>query len=167
MNNCKKCNKETKNPKFCSRSCSASFNNLGKVKNGKRAGNCVVCNKKLGQSCRLSCSYSCHHKNIWNKKVKDYIEFGSLPAKSDWGIRRFLRKYLINEYGSRCQICSTTEWMNKPVPLVIDHIDGNPFNHNKNNIRLVCGNCDMLLPTYKNKNKGNGRAYRRKGNNKS
>jgi len=30
------------------------------------------------------------------------------------------------------------------------------------NLRLVCGNCDMLLPTYKSKNKGNGRHNRRK-----
>jgi hypothetical protein len=43
----------------------------------------------------------------------------------------------------------------------MDHIDGNSENNHLSNLRLVCGNCDMLLPTYKSKNKGNGRAYRR------
>jgi hypothetical protein len=51
--------------------------------------------------------------------------------------------------------------MGQPIPLVVDHIDGNPTNHAITNFRLVCGNCDMQLPTYKAKNKGNGRKYRR------
>ena len=29
------------------------------------------------------------------------------------------------------------------------------------NLRLVCPNCDSQLPTYKNRNKGNGRHSRR------
>jgi len=51
--------------------------------------------------------------------------------------------------------------MDKPIPLVLDHIDGNSENWAIENLRLVCGNCDMLLPTYKSKNRGRGRAYRR------
>ena len=43
----------------------------------------------------------------------------------------------------------------------MDHIDGNSDNNILSNLRLVCGNCDMQLPTYKSKNKGNGRYYRR------
>lgn len=53
--------------------------------------------------------------------------------------------------------------MGKEVPLVVDHIDGNAENCSVTNFRLVCGNCDMQLPTYKNKNKF-GRAWRRKYN---
>jgi len=48
------------------------------------------------------------------------------------------------------------------MPLVLDHVDGNSENNKLENFRLVCGNCDMQLPTYKNKNKGNGRHYRMK-----
>ena len=43
----------------------------------------------------------------------------------------------------------------------MDHIDGNSDNWMDNNLRLVCGNCDMQLPTYKSKNLGNGRYKRR------
>jgi hypothetical protein len=35
------------------------------------------------------------------------------------------------------------------------------LNHKIENFRLVCGNCDMQLDTYKSKNKGKGRKYRR------
>jgi hypothetical protein len=60
-----------------------------------------------------------------------------------------------------CSICNKDTWMDKPMPLVLDHIDGNPMDHRRENLRMVCGNCDMQLPTYKAKNTGNGRAYRR------
>ena len=71
------------------------------------------------------------------------------------------RKFLIQLYGHKCSICNLSEWMNKPIPLIVDHIDGNSTNHLIENFRLVCGNCDMQLDTYKNKNRGNGRKYRR------
>lgn len=54
-----------------------------------------------------------------------------------------------------------TRWNNKDIVLILDHIDGNPDNNNPSNLRLVCPNCDSQLPTFKSKNKGNGRAYRR------
>jgi hypothetical protein len=41
------------------------------------------------------------------------------------------------------------------------HIDGNPYNDYLSNLRIICHNCDALLPTYAGKNKGNGRFERR------
>ena len=72
-----------------------------------------------------------------------------------------MKKYLIATLGNICSVCNLNEWCGSPMPLVMDHIDGNSENNHLSNLRLVCGNCDMLLPTYKSKNKGNGRAYRR------
>ncbi|QUE80952.1 HNH endonuclease [Rhizobium rhizogenes] len=67
---------------------------------------------------------------------------------------------MLEEVGYICEMCGITEWMGQPVPVVMDHIDGNHANNSRANLRLVCHNCDAQLPTYKNKNAGNGRASR-------
>lgn len=74
---------------------------------------------------------------------------------------RSLRKYLLTKHGNRCSICGITKWTRHAMPLVLDHIDGNPENSSLANVRLVCANCDTLLPTYKGRNRGSGRAARR------
>ena len=33
-------------------------------------------------------------------------------------------------------------WNGKPLPLILDHINGNADDNNTNNLRLLCPNCD-------------------------
>lgn len=53
----------------------------------------------------------------------------------------------------KCEICGNTEWNGKPIPLQLDHIDGNSHNHILTNLRLICPNCHAQTETYCGKNK--------------
>ncbi len=61
---------------------------------------------------------------------------------------------LILELGHKCQVCSLDSWMKEPIPIEIDHIDGNPENNLRENLRLICPNCHAQTETYKGKNMG-------------
>jgi len=108
----------------------------------------------------------------WNKnktfkeksliKLINTIESQEYKNYSDYSIRRLIRLYLIYKNGHRCMMCGLSEWMNMPIPLVSDHIDGNTNNKDLNNFRIICNNCDATLPTFKGKNRGNGRKNRYK-----
>lgn len=74
---------------------------------------------------------------------------------------RTLKKFLVETKGHGCSMCARVNWEGKKIPIEIDHIDGNWLNNDLSNLRLLCPNCHALTPTYKNKNKGNGRSYRR------
>ena len=52
-----------------------------------------------------------------------------------------------------CSCCGLTLWMDGPIPLELDHIDGNSEDNSLHNLRLLCPNCHALTPTYRGKNK--------------
>ena len=54
----------------------------------------------------------------------------------------------------QCEVCELTEWLGNPIPLELDHIDGNKHNNNLSNLRILCPNCHALTPTYRTKNIG-------------
>ncbi len=106
------------------------------------------------------------NKGIPSSKKKDkilIIESGEYrDYTSDATIRKRMREYRVAKLGHKCEICSNTHWQGSLIPLVCDHIDGNADNIEPENFRNICCNCDALLPTYKGRNKGNGRTYRKK-----
>lgn len=74
--------------------------------------------------------------------------------------RRRIRHILLRQQGHVCKICNNTQWNEQPIPLQVDHVDGNAANNQPCNLRLICHNCDALLPTFAGKNKGKGRKSR-------
>lgn len=146
--------------KFCSHSCSAIYNNKGVRRHGENPKNCLTCGEKLSSSNKTYCNHKCRREKDW-LKAKEKIELTGLFGNCDCTARRFAKKYLIEKYGHKCSICGQTEWTGQPIPLITDHIDGNHNNNKVENFRMVCGNCDMLLPTFAGKNRGNGRVWRK------
>ena len=74
-----------------------------------------------------------------------------------------MRRYLIETRGAKCELCGWGEVNPKTgnVPIEMEHVDGNHANNKLENLKLLCPNCHSLTPTYKNLNRGRGRASRR------
>lgn len=156
--------------KFCSHRCSAVYSNEHRTcRTGslpkerppcRRCGDLV--NELENDYCSVGCSYG------WPLGIKtssDYLTAwlkGEVTGSTERGeLVNTVERYIRDQLDTECSICHITDWRGVPVPLVLDHIDGNSTNNTKENLRLVCGNCDMQLPTYKAKNRGSGRHYRR------
>lgn len=90
----------------------------------------------------------------------DVLNYG-LARKSQGTIRRVYLKWRSeHEFPLRCDNpdCKLhkpqPKWNKKPLPLILDHIDGNRLHNLPGNLRLLCPNCDAQLPTRGGKNKG-------------
>jgi Zn finger protein HypA/HybF involved in hydrogenase expression len=66
-----------------------------------------------------------------------------------------LRKRLIKEgiKEHKCECCNLSEWLGEPIPIELDHTDGNHYNNTLDNLKILCPNCHAKTPTYRGKNK--------------
>ena len=138
-------------PRYCSSSCSARTNN---TKRGRRTMNCLNCGSVRPNRRGKYCSSSCATNHQWVSTTVPRILSGLVSE------RPTLKKYLLQTIGAVCSSCRNTDWLGGPIPLELDHIDGDASNNMVSNIRLLCPNCHALQPTSKGKNRGKGRKSR-------
>lgn len=82
-------------------------------------------------------------------KTEDILN-GLQPQFQTFKLLKRLFKENIKE--RKCELCKISKWNNKDAPLELDHIDGNPYNHTLNNLRVLCPNCHAQTSTYRGKN---------------
>lgn len=55
---------------------------------------------------------------------------------------------------AECEQCKLVEWLGKPIPLELHHIDGNRLNNVIDNLAVLCPNCHAQTPNHRAKNTG-------------
>jgi hypothetical protein len=67
-----------------------------------------------------------------------HISSGKLKAK-------LLRAKILSP---KCSMCLLETWMGQPIPIELDHINGNNSDNRIENLRIVCPNCHSQTSTY-------------------
>lgn len=60
-----------------------------------------------------------------------------------------IKKRLIEERGHKCEKCNLSEWMELPVTLEMDHVNGNRCDNSRENLQLLCPNCHSQTKTWR------------------
>lgn len=115
VNKCIYCSKETNNPRFCTRSCSASYSNQLAPKRQKTK-ECKVC-KTLIVASKTFCSKDCYSIGR-SKKVR------SIHSKSNYAhvksFRKKIKKLAVEYKGGKCEKCGYSKCI---TALEFHHLD--------------------------------------------
>ena len=141
---------KSRNNSFCDHKCAAIFNNYKRIKT------CLWCGEKVGKKfCGNSCQ-SLYHNYI---KINKWLVSGKLHTIN---VPLYIKNFILKEQNFTCNHCKISQiWNGKEITFELEHIDGNSYNNERKNLEVLCPNCHSQTSTYKGKNVGNGRHFRR------
>lgn len=143
---------------FCSKSCSAAYNNTHRVRKDRRPDFlCINCGivKKSSHKNQKFCGVSCQHDHRAKERYKELEDGANLTHK-------ICRSYWLSK-NRTCSCCGLSEWNGLDIPLELDHINGDGTDNTLENTRLLCPNCHAQTDNYKSKNANNplGKEFRK------
>lgn len=141
---CKNCNTETSNPNFCSRSCSAMYNNRVKPKRIPE-GNCSDCNTPIvsrNKRCMPCRTLFLKEKDVRDRTLADMV-YGK-HTSAHFAHVRYYAKYILRQrpkicvrcgYSKHVEVCHIQAISSFPLDTKISIV-----NH-PDNLELLCPNC--------------------------
>jgi len=143
---CVKCQKETKNNKFCSQSCAAQYNNSRMPKRSLQVKFCKKCQNPIERENtkdrKLYCK-TCKTKPIQFMKIKE-IQQNLKNQKSKYDSIRDHARRLYKDKKKQCYNCGYTKHVEVCHIKAISSFDTNTLISEVNaesNIILLCPNC--------------------------
>jgi hypothetical protein len=124
----------------------------------KNNGNNSVVKKRINKL-ELDVSHFKKGHHVTNKSFKK-IPLKDVCVENSTYSRSCVKKRLFNElkWEHKCSFCNKKEckWLMTneigPIPLELDHINGNNKDHRLENLRLLCNTCHATTNTFKGRN---------------
>jgi DNA-directed RNA polymerase subunit M/transcription elongation factor TFIIS len=149
MNNCITCSIETTNPKFCTRSCAAIFNNKAKPKR-KLERKCSKCENIVDNQRTVLCSLhlreyksSVQYKEMTIGEYRN-INIDKHPSWKHSSIRNFARSWFKHLRDKPCSFCGYDKHVELAHIKAITDFDDSALLKDVNsedNIIQLCPNC--------------------------
>ena len=116
--------------------------------------------RRLSEMIRLyGVDVSHFQQGPWNKGMQvgrtgrpldEYLVKGS-SCKTSWLRIRLIAEGILDP---ECATCGGRTWQGRPMPLELDHKNGDRRDNRLVNLALLCPNCHALTPTYRGRNIG-------------
>ena len=152
MNKCLQCGKETKNPKFCSRSCAATYNNLHRE---KQKYYCQKCGNLIGEGQKY------HRRKYCDECNPNLVDWNSITLKDIKNKRKYQPHSRIRELArnkalhynrfSKCANCGYNKHVEVCHIKSIDSFEDNtPISkiNDLSNLVGLCPNCHWELDNH-------------------
>ena len=150
--------------------CSYGCGNIAHYINGSNKYMCDVVSQKC-PAVRIKNSDGLKKANITGKRnAKEIYNNTSLESKQkmSWRKEKYTadfslngkgshKKVLIIERGYKCESCNLSDWLHDPIPLELEHRDGDNKNNEKDNLLLLCPNCHAKTEFYRGRNINSGK----------
>ena len=140
---------------YCSTSCSAAVNNIGRARFKAQRKFCIFCGKEGTQE---YCSGKCRKDHTWKIEVERWLKGEN---NFNWWNAY---NALLQLCGKSCEECgwAKVHSITGKIPTQFHHRDGDTSNNRRNNVQFLCPSCHSLTPTFGNLNESKETREKRK-----
>ena len=87
---------------------------------------------------------------VYKRPLSDYLS-NKVKINSHTLKLRLIQEGVFNH---QCSQCQRSIWNDQPIPIELDHINGDRNDNALSNLRILCPNCHAQTPTHAGKNIG-------------